>query len=144
VTDVTQCYQLCARLCVACSHNVLITDDCRAVLTDFGMSKTSSTISGMTNTKSVFNGGTLAWTAPEIFNARRGASNFTAKSDVFSYGIVIYEVLSGAQQQQQSTAPAATAAHRRSKEVSSIPWYVCEVFQIHPSITFSIDQFIVQ
>jgi serine/threonine protein kinase len=101
---------------------VLITDDCRAVLTDFGMSKTSSTISGMTNTKSVFNGGTLAWTAPEIFNARRGASNFTAKSDVFSYGIVIYEVLSGAQQQQQSTAPAATAAHRRSKEVSSIPW----------------------
>jgi Protein tyrosine and serine/threonine kinase len=57
----------------------------------------------------------------EIFNARRGASNFTAKSDVFSYGIVIYEVLSGAQQQQQSAAPT-TAAHRRNKEISSIPW----------------------
>jgi serine/threonine protein kinase len=102
---------------------VLITDDFRAVLTDFGLSKTSSTISGMTNTKSVFNGGTLAWTAPEIFNARRGLSNYSAKSDVYSYGIVIYEVLSGAQQQQQPAAPtAAAAAHRRNKEVSSMPW----------------------
>jgi serine/threonine protein kinase len=46
------------------SHNVLITDKFRAVLTDFGLSRTASSISGMTNTRSVFNGGTLAWTAP--------------------------------------------------------------------------------
>jgi serine/threonine protein kinase len=68
------------------SHNVLITDDCRAVLTDFGLSKTATTISGMTNTKSSFGGGTLAWTAPEIFASKRGMSQYTVKSDVYSYG----------------------------------------------------------
>ena len=44
------------------SHNVLITDDDRAVLTDFGLCKTASTVSGMGTTKSLFQGGTLCWT----------------------------------------------------------------------------------
>jgi serine/threonine protein kinase len=77
------------------SHNVLITDDRRAVLTDFGLSKTASTISGMTNTRSVFNGGTLAWTAPEVLNARTGETCFSAKSDSYSFGVVQWEVLCG-------------------------------------------------
>ena len=72
------------------SHNVLITDDHRAVLTDFGLSKTATTISGMTNTKSSFGGGTLAWTAPEIFASKRGASQYTVKSDVYSFGKSYY------------------------------------------------------
>jgi serine/threonine protein kinase len=50
------------------SHNGLIDDDGRALLTDFGLSKTKSTISGSAATKSWFNGGTLAWTVPEIFH----------------------------------------------------------------------------
>jgi serine/threonine protein kinase len=93
------------------SHNVLITDDCRAVLTDFGLSKTASTISGMTSTKSSFSGGTLAWTAPEIFNETDANSSFTAKSDVYSYGILIYEVLSG-----------AYPVSHNGQEFSNMPW----------------------
>eukprot|EP00953_Heterococcus_sp_UTEX-ZZ885_P001942 1559-Heterococcus_DN1.PRE.3 len=57
------------------SHNVLIDDDGRALLTDFGLSKTESTISGSATTKSLFNGGTLAWTAPEIFNVVKGVNH---------------------------------------------------------------------
>jgi serine/threonine protein kinase len=71
------------------SHNVLIDDDGRALLTDFGLSKTEGTISTSSTTKSLFHGGTLAWTAPELFNAVRGQTCtqlFTAKSDVYSYG----------------------------------------------------------
>jgi serine/threonine protein kinase len=94
------------------SHNVLITDNFRAVLTDFGLSKTAGSISGMTNTRSVFNGGTLAWTAPEIFNAKGGKSQFTAKSDVYSYGIVIYEVLAG----------SYAVSHHAGAELSNMPW----------------------
>jgi serine/threonine protein kinase len=78
---------------ITCSHNVLITDDCRAVLTDFGLSKTASTITGMTQSCSAFHGGTLAWTAPEVLNAHDEVSCFTAKSDVYSYGVVVWEVL---------------------------------------------------
>jgi serine/threonine protein kinase len=68
---------------------VLIDDDCRALLTDFGLSKTEGAISTSSTTKSLFHGGTLAWTAPELFNAVRGQTCtqlFTAKSDVYSYG----------------------------------------------------------
>jgi serine/threonine protein kinase len=102
----TSCIDLLAHVLYVCtcpvasytanSHNVLITDGRRAVLTDFGLSKTASTISTMTNSKSSYSGGTLAWTAPEIFNETDTVSNFTAKSDVYSFGILIYEVLSGA------------------------------------------------
>jgi serine/threonine protein kinase len=95
------------------SHNVLITDNFRAVLTDFGLSKTSTCITTAAS-KSTFCGGTLAWTAPEIFSARTGMQQqFTAKSDVYSYGIVIYEVLKGAY---------PTASHHNSKEMSNMPW----------------------
>jgi serine/threonine protein kinase len=79
------------------SHNVLIDDNGRALLTDFGLSKTESTISASATTKSLFNGGTLAWTAPEVLDAVQGQSStqlFTAKSDVYSYGILTFEVLS--------------------------------------------------
>eukprot|EP00953_Heterococcus_sp_UTEX-ZZ885_P001218 1164-Heterococcus_DN1.PRE.1 len=72
------------------SHNVLIDDDGRALLTDFGLSKTEGTISTSSTTKSLFHGGTLAWTAPELFNAVREQTCtqlFTAKSDVYSYGM---------------------------------------------------------
>jgi serine/threonine protein kinase len=98
------------------SHNVLIDDNGRALLTDFGLSKTESTISGSATTKSLFNGGTLAWTAPEVLDAVQGQSStelFTAKSDVYSYGILTFEVLSG---------DYPVASHRGA-ELSNMPWY---------------------
>jgi serine/threonine protein kinase len=96
------------------SHNVLITDDRRAVLTVFGLSKTATTISGMTNTASTFNGGTLAWTAPEVLNARRGVSAFSAKSDVYSFGVVQWEVLCGIMPITDTSS---------SRETGNLPWH---------------------
>eukprot|EP00953_Heterococcus_sp_UTEX-ZZ885_P015046 8484-Heterococcus_DN1.PRE.3 len=90
-------------------------DDRRAVLTDFGLSKTATSISGMTNTESSFRGATPAWTAPEVFGTSKKSPQFIAKSDVYSYGILIYEVLSGAY-------PVAVHGSDGS-EVSNLPWY---------------------
>jgi serine/threonine protein kinase len=97
------------------SHNVLIDDNGRALLTDFGLSITESTISASATTKSLFNGGTLVWTAPEVLDAVQGQSStqlFTAKSDVYSYGILTFEVLSG---------DYPVASHRGA-ELSNMPW----------------------
>jgi serine/threonine protein kinase len=97
----------------ACSHNVLIDDYGRALLTDFGLSKTETTISAAATTKSLFNGGTLAWTAPEMFKGRKGKAIYTRKSDVYSYGIVIWEVLC-------NLYPSAAY---NGGELSNVPWY---------------------
>jgi serine/threonine protein kinase len=77
------------------SHNVLIKNDLSAVLTDFGMSKTATTFSGMTTTRSAFGGGTISWSAPELFDSRHNAPAFSSKCDVYSFGIVVWEVLCG-------------------------------------------------
>jgi serine/threonine protein kinase len=109
------------------SHNVLIDDNGRALLTDFGLSITESTISASATTKSLFNGGTLAWTAPEVMNAVKGQSStqlFTAKSDVYSYGIVIFEVLSG---------DYPIASHRGA-ELSNMPWHGMGMIDIITSV----------
>jgi serine/threonine protein kinase len=90
---------------------VLINNDGKAVLADFGLSKTASTISQMSASKTGFQGGTAAYTAPEVLNEE----DFTAKSDVYSFGIVVWEVLSGAYPVTTAGAPAGTDA-------TSIPW----------------------
>jgi serine/threonine protein kinase len=109
------------------SHNVLIDDDGRALLTDFGLSKTEGTISASATTKSLFNGGTLAWTAPEVFNVVKGQSSaqlFTAKSDVYSYGVLTFEVLSG-------DYPVASY---RGAELSNMPWHGMGMLDIFASV----------
>jgi serine/threonine protein kinase len=109
------------------SHNVLLDDNGRALLTDFGLSKTESTISGSATTKSLFNGGTLAWTAPEVFNVVRGQSStqlFSEKSDVYSYGILTFEVLSG----------SYPIASHRGAEMSNMPWHGMGMLDIFTSV----------
>ena len=74
------------------SSNVLLSvaDDlehCTAKVSDFGLSKE------LASTANTYGGvGTLAWSAPETFNGE-----FGEKSDVFSFGVVLYELGSRAQ-----------------------------------------------
>jgi Protein tyrosine and serine/threonine kinase len=67
-----------------------------------------------------------AWTAPEIFDETRGASHFTAKSDVYSYAIVIFEVLCGAYpvalHGNSSSNSSSTNSTTNSAESSNMPW----------------------
>ncbi|GAB9465620.1 Tkl protein kinase [Globisporangium polare] len=65
------------------SFNVLLNDNLKAKLSDFGLSRTRSFEETMT-----CGIGTLLWTAPEIL---RGEA-YTEKADIFSYGIVLSEL----------------------------------------------------
>ncbi|KAG8906476.1 hypothetical protein FRB99_006791 [Tulasnella sp. 403] len=72
--------------------NVLITDEHRAMLCDFGLAKAMENMpSGLTT--STFNqGGTLPYESPELL---RGGSMRSPQSDVWAWGCLAQEILSG-------------------------------------------------
>jgi len=71
---------------------VLITEERRGKLANFGLSRTTRTISDISMTRTGGQtrgfGSTLAWTAPERW--RNG--KLTSKCDVFSFGIIVWEI----------------------------------------------------
>ena len=69
-------------------HNILITRDGRVKVTDFGIARAASA-SALTEAGQVI--GTVNYTSPE---QARGASA-TAESDIYSLGVVMYEMLTG-------------------------------------------------
>jgi len=71
--------------------NVLIDQDGHARLIDFGLSMVSDSAYFMN--LPTHDGGTTRWMSPELFDW--GPSKSTKRSDCYSLGMVIFEVLSG-------------------------------------------------
>lgn len=69
-------------------HNIMITDDGRVKVTDFGIARAATT-STVTNTTNVI--GSVHYFSPE--QARGGYTD--EKSDIYSLGIVMYEMITG-------------------------------------------------
>ena len=70
------------------SDNIMITAANQAKVMDFGLAKLKGSLK---LTKSSSTVGTLAYMAPEQIEGRE----VDARSDIFSYGIVLYEMLTG-------------------------------------------------
>jgi serine/threonine protein kinase len=71
--------------------NILITDERRACLADFGLATTSeSQVLNLSSFSAVRLGGTLRWTAPELLDSTQ--NNNSTKSDIFAFACVCYEV----------------------------------------------------
>ncbi len=72
------------------SLNVLLDDQYKAKLADFGLAKVRSEISSHHSAQSGGAKGTTQWMAPEIFSSLN--PEYTTKTDIFSYGIVLWEL----------------------------------------------------
>jgi len=70
------------------SLNVLLDENTKAKLTDFGLSKIKTQTASTTKNESA---GTLAWMAPELLQRK---ATHTQKSDMYSYGMVVWEISS--------------------------------------------------
>ncbi|KAG1741464.1 kinase-like domain-containing protein [Suillus paluster] len=77
-------------------NNVLINNNGSACLTDFGLSGTLSELAGMTYLiKTSCRPGALRWTAPEFFSGDESAAVVTTQSDIYSFGSIMLQVLTG-------------------------------------------------
>lgn len=92
-------------------ENVLLSDDGRIKVTDFGLARELSTD---TDTGSLV--GTVAYLAPEVI--KRGKTQ--TQSDIYSYGIMLYEMLTGVQPYRGSDAIQIAMQHTTSRVGSAL------------------------
>ncbi|KAJ5076861.1 serine/threonine-protein kinase sty8-like [Anaeramoeba ignava] len=71
------------------SGNILITKENHLKIIDFGLARYKAGATDITTEMSI-NIGTFNWMAPEIL---RGESDYTSKVDVYSYGLVLWEMV---------------------------------------------------
>ena len=75
------------------SLNVLLDENYHAKISDFGLSKIKLE-TGKTSTKVQGKIGTTCWLAPELFSMEEDVPLPTKASDVYSYGMVLWEITS--------------------------------------------------
>jgi len=68
------------------TNNILVADDCSARIADFGLSRIKESDYDMTGRV-----GCIPWMAPEVFKC----CPYNEKADVFSFGMVLYEIFTG-------------------------------------------------
>lgn len=110
-------------------HNIMITEDDRVKVTDFGIARAATT-STVTNTSNVI--GSVHYFSPE--QARGGYTD--ERSDIYSLGIVMYEMLTGILPYDGET-PVTVALKHIQDDMKSIR-------DVNPDIPESIDKIILK
>ena len=110
-------------------HNIIITEDGTAKVTDFGIAKavSNSTITAFGTTI-----GSVHYFSPE--HARGGYTD--AKSDLYSLGVVLYEMVTGRVPFDADTPVSVALKHMQEKPV--------EPMKLNPSIPFAINKIIMK
>ncbi len=110
-------------------HNILITENGTAKVTDFGIAKavSNSTITAFGTTI-----GSVHYFSPE--HARGGYTD--AKSDIYSLGVVLYEMLTGKVPFDADTPVSIALMHMQEK--------VIEPITINPQIPKSVNDIVVK
>ena len=110
-------------------HNIIITEDGTAKVTDFGIAKavSNSTITAFGTTL-----GSVHYFSPE--HARGGFTD--AKSDLYSLGVVMYEMLTGRVPFEADTPVSVALMHMQEKPIEPI--------EINPMIPVAVNKIVLK
>ena len=110
-------------------HNIIITEDGTAKVTDFGIAKavSNSTITAFGTTL-----GSVHYFSPE--HARGGFTD--AKSDLYSLGVVLYEMITGKVPFEADTPVSVALMHMQEKPIEPI--------ELTPTIPISVNKIVIK
>ncbi|KAK2989833.1 hypothetical protein RJ640_029561, partial [Escallonia rubra] len=106
------------------SGNILLDENYRAVVSDFGLSR-SVALNKTHLTMSV--GGTFGYLDPEYFHS----GQFTAKSDVYAFGVVLAEILTGRKAVSLNSSDEGLASHFRFAMKHNRLFDILETFAVN-------------
>jgi serine/threonine protein kinase len=102
--------------------NILVHSNGRAVIGDFGSSRFMAD-----NATATGESGTVHYAAPELFEEN---ANFTGKVDVWSFGLILYEIVAGRAVFPPSFPPFEVIRRIRDRWRPNIPLIECGEFMV--------------
>ncbi len=116
--------------------NILVTDDGRPMLLDFNL---SSDVTATSLTRSIV-GGTIPYLAPEQMDSLQTGDAVSATADIYSLGVILFELLAGRLPFEISASASLSALIRESHDRTKADLPLVRTF--NPQVSVAVEEIV--